>query len=162
MTSVHIITTGGTIDKEYSLHGELIIGDPMAPALLEIARVNLAASFEAVCRKDSLDLTDDDRIRIRGRVATSPHRRIVITHGTDTMVTTGRNLRQLAGKTIVLTGAVQPARMQHSDAATNLGLALAAVQLLPAGVYVAMSGLVIPVNRAAKRTNLGVFEDTQS
>ncbi len=161
MTAVHIVTTGGTIDKEYSRGGELVIGEAMAPALIATARTNLDVTFEAVCRKDSLELSDEDRDNIRVHVAGSTETKIVITHGTDTMVATGSALQGLGDKTIVLTGAMQPARMLDSDAAGNLGLALAAVQLLPAGVYVAMSGLVIPVERASKHPDLGVFQDSR-
>ncbi|WP_375479347.1 asparaginase domain-containing protein [uncultured Jatrophihabitans sp.] len=158
--SIHIITTGGTIDKEYSIRGELVVGDAMAPSLIATARTNIEVSFEAVCRKDSLELSDEDRAAIRAGVARSGNTKIIVTHGTDTMVRTGLALRGLPGKTIVLTGAMQPARMRDSDAAANLGLAVAAVQLLPEGVYVAMSGLVLPIDRAAKRDDLGVFQDS--
>ncbi len=126
MISVHIITTGGTIDKKYSRAGELIIGRAMAPTLIAAARVNLEVSFEAVCRKDSLDLSREDREEIHARVEATNTNKIVITHGTDTMVTTGMTLREVANKTVILTGAMQPARMRDSDAASNLGLALAA------------------------------------
>lgn len=162
MTPVLILTTGGTIDKEYSRDGELVIGQPMAPALITTARTNLDVTFEIVCQKDSLDLTDSDRAHIRARVGASDGTKVVVTHGTDTMVATGLALRDLSDKTIVLTGAMQPARMVDSDAGANLGLALAAVQLLPAGVYVAMSGLVIPVTHASKSSALGMFQDSRT
>ena len=158
MTAVHFVTTGGTIDKEYSVNGELVIGAPMAPALVALARTNLDVSFTEACRKDSLELTDSDISKIRSCVIDSPATCVVVTHGTDTMVRTGRALGNLRGKTVVLTGAMQPARMRESDAATNIGLAVAAVQLLPDGVYVAMSGLVIPIERASKNVALGLFE----
>ena len=101
---MHVIATGGTIDKEYSIAGELEIGDPMVPSILEIGRAWLDLSVEAVVGKDSLDITDEDRAVIRRHVAAAPAGRVLITHGTDTMVRTAAVLADVPDKVIVLTG----------------------------------------------------------
>lgn len=152
-----VLATGGTIDKEYSIAGELEIGEPQARRILADVITPLEFVHEAVLRKDSLDINDADRAAIRAHVAASAHERILITHGTDTMTTTAEALTGIAGKVIVLVGAMQPARMRDSDATFNLGLAVGAVQSLPAGVYIAMSGQVFPAGAVAKDRSVGVF-----
>ena len=109
-------------------------------------------------RKDSLEMTAGDRIAVRDAVAASGAERVIVTHGTDTMVETARELRGLPGKTIVLTGALQPARFADSDAAFNLGLAVGAVQVLPPGVYITANGQVFPADSVRKNTVLNRFE----
>jgi L-asparaginase len=109
-------------------------------------------------RKDSLEMTAGDRIAVRDAVAASGAERVIVTHGTDTMVETARELRGLLGKTIVLTGALQPARFADSDAAFNLGLAVGAVQVLPPGVYITANGQVFPADSVRKNTVLNRFE----
>ncbi|MGD8964317.1 MAG: asparaginase domain-containing protein, partial [Gammaproteobacteria bacterium] len=109
-------------------------------------------------RKDSLDLTERDRLRIRQAVETVEGDRVVITHGTDTMVDTARSLAGLSGKVIVLTGSLSPARFQGSDADFNIGLAVAAVQSLPAGVYIAMNGLIFDAHKVRKNREANRFE----
>ncbi len=156
---VHVIATGGTIDKEYSIGGELEIGDPMVPALLEKGRSWLDLSVEAVCGKDSLDMTDDDRALIRRHVDDAPADRVLITHGTDTMVDTAAVLADVADKVVVLTGAMVPARMTDTDAAFNLGLAVAALQTMPPGVWIAMSGRIFAADAVRKDTTIGRFVD---
>ena len=152
-----VLTTGGTIDKNYfDALSEYQIVDSGIPALLKEARVALAFRIEEVCRKDSLELTDDDRSELARRVAQAPESRIVITHGTDTMTDTAKALAGIAGKTIVLTGALSPARFAETDAPFNLGMAFAAAQVAPPGVYIAMSGqvfdgLAVRKDRAAGR-----------
>lgn len=156
---IHVLTTGGTIDKEYTLEGNLEIGSPMASVVLAEARTGLDISFESVCAKDSLDLDDTDRIEIRKRVEGSETNHILITHGTDTMIDTAAVLLGMPGKVIVLTGSMQPARMRDSDAPFNLGLAIGALQCLPAGVYIAMSGRVFAAGKAVKNRERGLFVD---
>lgn len=154
---VHVIATGGTIDKEYSIAGELEIGDPMVPALLDRGRAWLDLTVEAICGKDSLDMTDDDRGLVRRHVESASADRVLVTHGTDTMVATAAALAGLPGKVIVLTGAMVPARMTDSDAAFNLGLAVAALQTMPPGVWIAMSGRIFAADAVRKDTAVGRF-----
>ncbi len=142
--AILVLTTGGTIDKAYfDALSEYQIVESGIPALLKEARVALPYRIEEVCRKDSLDLTDADRNEIARRAAQAAETRIVITHGTDTMTETAAVLAtQVPGKTIVLTGALSPARFAETDAPFNLGLAFAAAQTCAPGVWIAMSGEV--------------------
>ncbi|MDE2596748.1 MAG: asparaginase [Sphingomonadales bacterium] len=153
-----ILTTGGTIDKAYfDALSEFQIVDSAVATLLRVARV--AAPFRVVeaMRKDSLDLTDADRAAIARMVADAPESRIVVTHGTDTMTDTARVLAAIAGKTMVLTGALAPARFAESDAAFNLGMAIAAAQVAAPGVYIAMSGQVFDGLKVRKDREAGRF-----
>lgn len=156
--SIHIITTGGTFDKVYydALSG-FSIGNPMAGPLLEEAGVQLNCRITSLLRKDSLDLTDADRQLLAETVAGSPEQRILIIHGTDTMTLSAEAL-PASDKTIVFTGAMQPARMRNSDAPFNLGLALGAVQCLPAGVYLAMNGQIFTAGQVRKNRKQRRFE----
>ncbi len=155
--AILVLTTGGTIDKHYfDALSEYQVVDSGIPALLKEARVALPFRIEEVCRKDSLELTDADRAEIARRVAEAAETRIVITHGTDTMTDTAKALAGIPGKTIVLTGALSPARFAETDARFNLGMAFAAAQVVPPGVYIAMSGQVfdglkVRKDRAAAR-----------
>ena len=156
--AILILTTGGTIDKNYfDALSEYQIVDSGIPALLKEARVALPLRIEEVCRKDSLELTDADRAEIARRIAEAPETRVVITHGTDTMTETAKVLAGIAGKTIVLTGALSPARFAETDAPFNLGMAFAAVQIAPPGVYIAMSGQVFDGLRVRKDRAAGRF-----
>jgi L-asparaginase len=140
---IKFITTGGTIDKVYfDSKSEYEVGPPQVADLLHEANVSFQFEIESVLRKDSLDMTDADRELIRQRVAVDPVARIVVTHGTDTMVQTARKLIGIPGKTIVLTGSMQPARFRVTDAEFNLGTAVAAVQVLGPGVYIVMNGRI--------------------
>lgn len=157
-----VLTTGGTIDKAYfDALSEYQISDSVIAALLTEARV--AAPFRVVelMRKDSLELTDEDRALIAATAATAPETRIVITHGTDTMTDTARSLAgaitDIAGKTVVLTGALAPARFALSDAAFNLGMAFATAQVAAPGVWIAMSGQVFDGLRVRKDRAAGRF-----
>ena len=154
---VHVIATGGTIDKEYSLAGELEIGEPMVGGLLRTGRAWLDLTVETVVGKDSLDLTDDDRSVIRRHVLDAPADRVLITHGTDTMARTAAELTDIPDKVVVLTGAMIPARMHDTDAGFNLGLAVAALQTMPPGVWIAISGRIFPDDAVHKDTTLGRF-----
>ncbi len=154
-----VLTTGGTIDKHYfDALSEYQIIDSGIPELLREARVAAPHRVEEVCRKDSLELTDADRAAIVARAAAAEEAHIVITHGTDTMTETARALAAVApGKTIVLTGALSPARFAESDAAFNLGMAFAAAQIAPPGVYIAMSGQLFDGLNVRKDRDAGRF-----
>jgi len=157
MQHLTVITTGGTIDKVYfDAKSDYQIGAPQIGEIL--AQLGVAFEFHVVpvLRKDSLEMTDADRAAIRDVVEKQPRRHILITHGTDTMVETALALAGLSGKTIVLTGALNPARFQGSDAVFNIGCAVGAVQTLGDGVWIAMIGRIwepaqVRKNRAANR-----------
>ena len=156
---IAIFTTGGTIDKVYfDAKGNYQIGSPMVRELLVHARLAEMPAITELLRKDSLEMTAADRQAIYQAVAASAATRILITHGTDTMVETARHLAGIGGKTIVLTGALQPGRFADSDAAFNLGLAFGAVQLCSAGVYVVANGAVYPADKVRKNLELNRFE----
>ena len=156
-----IFTTGGTIDKVYfDALSEYKIADSIIPKILEISRVLHPHRVEQIFRKDSLDLTDEDRAEIATRVAGSGVRHIIITHGTDTMTQTAQALAGFADKVIVLVGALSPARFQESDAAFNLGMAFAAVQSAPPGVYITMNGTLFDASKATKDRARGAFVQT--
>jgi L-asparaginase len=154
-----VLTTGGTIDKAYfDALSEYQIVESGIPALLKEARVALPYRVEEVCRKDSLELTAADRMDIARTAAEAPETRIVVTHGTDTMTETAKVLAaQVPGKTIVLTGALSPARFAETDAPFNLGMAVATAQVAPPGVYIAMSGQVFDGLKVVKDRVAGKF-----
>ena len=157
-TGILVLTTGGTIDKNYfDALSEYQVVDSGIPALLAEARVALPFRVEEVCRKDSLEMTDADRAEIARRAAEAPERRIVITHGTDTMTETAKALAAIPGKTVVLTGALSPARFAETDAPFNLGMAFAAAQCAPPGVWIAMSGQVFDGLKVRKDRDAGRF-----
>ncbi len=158
---LHVITTGGTIDKVYfDAKSEFQVGPPMVAEVLREANVTVPVTVESILAKDSLELTDADRQLIRERAIAAVEQRILITHGTDTMVDTARALAGIPGKTIVLTGSMQPARFRNTDAVFNIGCALGAVQSLPPGVYIAMNGRVFDPAHAAKNRERHCFEET--
>lgn len=159
-TTIRLLVTGGTFDKRYDeLHGTLAFGETHVQDVLRRGRCNLALAIEVLMLKDSLDLTDADRARIVAAAAASGEDRIVITHGTDTMVETGRVLAAAGlNKTVVLTGAMVPYVFGSSDGLFNLGSALSFAQVLPRGVYVAMNGHYFAWDDVRKNRELGVFE----
>lgn len=157
---IKILTTGGTIDKIYfDAKSEFQVGDPQIGELLREANVSFDFEVESLLRKDSLEMTDDDRGLILRHTRDDECDRILITHGTDTMVMTANALLGVGGKTIVLTGSMQPARLRVSDAIFNIGFAIAAVQLLDAGVYIAMNGRIFDPRTARKNVEQHRFED---
>lgn len=157
---IRILTTGGTIDKIYfDKKSNYQVGDPQARGVLERANVLLDYEVEPILKKDSLDFTDADRELVRARAAACPESRIVITHGTDTMVETGRVLSTVTGKTIVMTGSMYPAQYRDSDAVFNLGCAVTAAQILDPGVYIAMNGRIFRPDRARKNVEMNRFEE---
>jgi L-asparaginase len=158
-----ILTTGGTIDKIYfdSL-SEYQVGASQITRLLEIGRVTAPFQIIELMRKDSLELTDDDRALIAARVRAAEANRIIITHGTDTMTITADVLEGIADKTIVLVGALAPARFAESDATFNLGMAFATAQVAPSGVYITMNGSVFPAGSVVKDRARGSFVPVQN
>ena len=157
-----ILAVGGTFDKVYyDALSDYRIGDPQAARILKQAGIAFDYEIEALVGKDSLDMDDDDRRQIRERLETAPHRRVVVTHGTDTMAETAQALATpdaAAGKTVVLTGAMQPARFRETDADFNLGFALGAALALDPGVYLAMNGRIFKPGEAVKNRGAGRFE----
>ena len=157
-TPILILTTGGTIDKIYfDALSDYQVGETVMAKLLDIARVKRPFRIEEVVRKDSLELDDVDRADIRDRVAAAPENHIIITHGTDTMTDTAKLLSAIGGKTIVLVGALAPARFGESDASFNLGMAFATVQTAAPGVYISMSGSVFRADNVVKDRARGAF-----
>ena len=153
-----VLTTGGTIDKIYfDALSDYQVGETVIAKLLEIARVKRPVRIEEVTRKDSLELDDADRALIRDRVAAAPESHVIITHGTDTMTETAKLLAAIPDKTVVLVGALAPARFSESDASFNLGMAFAAVQVTEPGVYITMSGSVFRADRVVKDRAKGAF-----
>lgn len=161
MTRIRVLVTGGTFDKEYDeLTGRLYFRDTHVSEMLRRGRCRLDVTIETVMMIDSLELDDRGRAAIVERARATEERAIVVTHGTDTMVQTAGALAaaDLAGKTIVLTGAMVPYAFGSSDGLFNLGSALSFVQVLPPGVYVAMNGQHFPWNAVRKNTATGTFE----
>ena len=155
-----IFTTGGTIDKVYfDARSEFEVGEPQIGHILREAMVSFEFEVRSLMQKDSLDMTEADRELIRQKVVGDRFLRIVITHGTDTMVQTARGLVGIPGKTIVLTGSMQPARFRVTDAEFNLGTAVSAVQALPPGVYVVMNGRIFDPQRCRKNVVDHRFEE---
>ena len=158
---IHVLTTGGTIDKVYfDAKSEFEVGPPMIAELLKEAHVTAEVTIEPVLAKDSLELSDADRQLIRDRVAACEANRILITHGTDTMVETAKTLAGIANKTIVLTGSMQPARFRNTDAVFNVGFALGVVHALPPGVYIAKNGRIFDAPHVRKNRERQQFEET--
>ncbi len=156
---ITILTTGGTIDKVYfDANSDFEIGDTLLPELLADANIYDGYSMREVIRKDSLEMTAEDREFVARAAGQTSAERILITHGTDTMTQTAQALKGVKGKTIVLFGAMQPARMRRSDAVFNLGFAWAAVSLLPEGVYIAMNGEVFEADAVRKNLKARRFE----
>ena len=157
---IRIVVTGGTFDKTYDeINGRLSFGATHLPEMLRLGRSRVETTIETLMMIDSLDMTDADRARIVDACARSPEDRIVITHGTDTMVETARAVAHgVIGKTVVLTGAMVPYAFGSSDGLFNLGSALSFVQVLPPGIYVAMNGQHFAWNAVRKNKATGVFE----
>lgn len=158
---IKILVTGGTFDKEYNeINGTLYFKDTHINEMLRLGRCRLETSLRTVMMIDSLEMTEADRQLILEHCKKSPENKIVITHGTDTMVETARVLAHgLAGKTIVLTGAMIPYAFGSSDGLFNLGSALSFVQALPPGVYIAMNGKYFTWDNVRKNRERGEFEE---
>jgi L-asparaginase len=160
---IRILITGGTFDKEYDeINGRLFFKDSHLPEMLTLGRCRLAVEVRTLMMIDSLEMTDADRELIAQQCLAAPGERIVVTHGTDTMAETASILAaKVPGKTIVVTGAMIPYKFGSSDGLFNLGSALAFVQTLPPGVYVAMNGRCFPAGQVRKNRQTGIFEESQ-
>ena len=157
---IKFFSVGGTIDKIYfDAKDTYQVGHAQLKELLDEAHVNFEYEHESILRKDSLEMNDQDRQLLYDKIVSDTNSYIVITHGTDTMVQSAQKLLNIPDKTIVLTGAMSPARFKFSDAEFNLGLAVAAVQSKPKGVYIAMSGRVFDADKTKKNISLAMFED---
>lgn len=159
--AIEIFITGGTFDKEYDeINGKLYFNDTHLPEILGLGRCRLDVSIRTLMMIDSLEMTDQDRDLIVSACQKSEEQCIVVTHGTDTMEVTARALGEsIKGKTIVLTGAMIPYKFGSSDGLFNLGTALAFVQSLPPGVYVAMNGKYFTWDNVRKNKSKGTFEE---
>lgn len=157
---IRIFTTGGTFDKEYDeINGKLFFKDTHLPKMLEMGRSRLEVECTSLMMMDSLDMIQEDREKIAQACLEASEERIVITHGTDTMVETAKVLSEkIHGKTIVLTGAMIPITFGSSDGLFNIGAALAFVQTLPPGVYISMHGFYFDWDNVRKNKEIGKFE----
>jgi len=157
---IKILACGGTIDKIYfDAKSHYEVGEPQILTILRESNVSISYDIESIVRKDSLEMNDKDRGDIRRVLDTSDSKRILITHGTDTMIETAKHLDGMQDRTIVLTGSMEPARFRDTDAVFNIGCAIAAVQTLPPGVYIVMNGRVFDPYRARKNVVDRVFEE---
>ena len=158
-----IITTGGTIDKIYfDDKSDYQIGEPQIGDTLKAMNVGFSFEIQALMRKDSLHITDEDRQLIRETVPASEAGHVLITHGTDSMAETAMTLSGITGKTIILTGALHPARFRDSDAVFNIGCAVGAVQSLAEGTWIVMNGKVWKPGEVQKNRAENRFEPAQS
>ena len=160
---IRIFVTGGTFDKDYNeLTGSLVFKDTRLPEMLRLGRSRVEVSIRTLMMIDSLEMTDADRSLIVEQCRQTREARIIVTHGTDTMIDTASVLAAALGpdtrKTVVLTGAMVPYAFGSSDGLFNLGSALSFVQILPPGVYVAMNGRYFQWDRVRKNRETGVFE----
>lgn len=159
---IKILTCGGTIDKIYfDAKGQYHTGEPQVINILAESNVFFEYRVESIMRKDSLDMADEDREAIRSAVANTPESMVVLTHGTDTMIETAKKLLDIPDKTIVLTGAIEPAKFKISDAPFNIGCAITAVQTLPPGVYLALNGEIFDPRYTRKNMGISRFERTR-
>jgi L-asparaginase len=160
---ITVVTTGGTIDKLYfDALSEYQVGESVVRKLLSIANVKYPFEIIEALRKDSLEVTGTDRDELYRCVAGLKTSRVIITHGTDTMAVTAAHLASIQGKTIVMTGALAPARFTESDAPFNLGMAFAAAQTAPPGVFIVMNGEVFPAGGVVKDRQAGCFVRTRA
>jgi L-asparaginase len=158
--NIKFYAVGGTIDKVYfDRISNYQVGESMLADILREANVTLDYECDSLIHKDSLDMTDADRQMLLERIESDENQHIVVTHGTDTMIETAKKLQGIENKTVVLTGAMQPAKFRSSDAEFNVGFAVAAVQTLPPGVYIAMNGRIFDPDKVRKHRELNRFED---
>jgi L-asparaginase len=156
---IRFITTGGTIDKIYfDALSQFEVGESQVEHILKEGLVQFDYEIVPLLQKDSLEMTAADRAVLRDYIEKNEGRLFVVTHGTDTMAATAEALQGLEGKTIVLTGALTPARFRTTDAIFNVGMAVAAVQVSPPGVYIAMSGQVFAAGEVRKNRAENRFE----
>lgn len=160
---IRIITTGGTFDKLYDeIRGELTFKDSHLPRILEQSRCTLKMKVENCLAIDSLYMNEEHRLKVASSCEASPEDKIVVIHGTDTMVQTANVIAEKLGKatnkTIVLTGAMVPYALESSDSVFNLGCAITAVQLKQPGVYICMCGRIFDYDNVRKNREKGIFE----
>jgi L-asparaginase len=156
---IRFITTGGTIDKIYfDASSQFEVGESQLKHILTEGLVQFDYDVVPLLQKDSLEMTDADRATLRDYIGSDDAQHYVVTHGTDTMAETAEALANLEGKTIVLTGALSPARFRSTDAIFNVGMAVAAVQVADPGVYIAMSGQVFAAGEVRKNRDENRFE----
>jgi len=159
MKKLLIVTTGGTIDKIYfDDMSDYQIGDPQIGQILDLMHVGFEFEIKSMMRKDSLHFTEDDRQSIYAAITASDASHILITHGTDGMVKTALTLVDIPDKTMVLTGALNPARFRDSDAVFNIGCAVGALQALPHGAWIAMNGCIWDPRKVRKNRDKNRFE----
>jgi len=159
MKKILIVTTGGTIDKIYFDDlSDYQIGKPQIGQILKQLQVGFEFEVKPLMRKDSLDVTDADRRAIKAEIAACDYRRVLVTHGTDTMVRTALLLDEIKDKVMVLTGALNPARFHDSDAVFNIGCAVSAVQTLSPGAWIAMNGCIWNPHKVYKNRDKNRFE----
>ncbi|SLM28250.1 AspG [Desulfamplus magnetovallimortis] len=159
---IKFFAVGGTIDKVYfDALSTYQVGPPGIENIIKDARVNFDYEVVSLIKKDSLEMTAEDRELILEAIEKEPSNHIVVTHGTDTMVDTALVLKKIKDKVIVLTGAMEPACFKSSDAAFNLGSAVASVQTLPQGVYISISGRVFDPSKVKKDRDRKQFVETQ-
>jgi len=156
---IRFITTGGTIDKIYfDAMSQFEVGESPISNILTEGLVSFDYDVVSMFQKDSLELTDDDRQKLKAFIEEDDASHYVITHGTDTMVDTARVISDVANKTIVLTGSLSPARFKTTDAVFNIGMAVGAVQSLQTGIYIVMNGCVFTAGEAIKNRSENRFE----
>ena len=157
--NIAVLTTGGTFDKIYfDANSEYSIGEPCISSILDEGNVTSEFRIKSILKKDSLDINQKERELIKKSVIECEEEKIIIIHGTDTMVETAKFLEDIKDKTIVLTGSMQPARFKKTDAIFNSGFAFAAALSLENGVYIAMNGKIFNSNNVRKNIDLGRFE----
>jgi len=158
--AIRLLVTGGTFDKEYDeIRGALFFRDTHLPEMLRLGRCRLDVRVRTLMLVDSLEMSDSDRRTIAANCSDVAESRIVITHGTDTMVETAAVLKGIAERTVVLTGALNPARFRDSDAVFNIGCAVGALQGLKPGVYIAMNGRLFHPDKVRKNRTANCFEE---
>ncbi len=154
-----VITVGGTIDKVYfDASSAYEVGEPTVPHIYQSTGATLDYEMLPLMRKDSLEMDDADRALICDACEKADQDNILITHGTDTMSVTAEALKGIKGKTIVLTGAMAPARFRETDAVFNIGFATSSAQAMPPGIYIAMNGQIFPAGKVRKNREAGCFE----
>lgn len=159
--NILFIQTGGTIDKDYphtTKGWAFEFGEPATKRILDKLDPSFQYEIKTACQKDSLEITDDDRDKIVQLITKAESKKIIITHGTDTIIETARFLNsKVNGKLIILTGAMLPERFTNSEAPINLGSAIAAANLLNDGVYITMHGVIKPYNLINRDPESGKF-----
>jgi L-asparaginase len=159
MDKLLVLTTGGTLDKVYfDALSEFQVGEPVAKNILTAMNVNFEFEIHEICRKDSLELTDQDREKLKATIESSDANYVLITHGTDTMVDSANYIGKQVNKVIIFTGAMQPAAFSNTDAVFNIGTAVGAFSVAQPGSYIAMSGQVYPASNVFKNYDSRRFE----